>query len=228
MNYNRLDIKQITDEVILRKMLVEYELEMVRLAHHNDETYLVMNNESKVLELADKRCKILNRLFEMHFCAADNDIMVTVNSKLEALEKNLIAKHNDLWRCLQSLDEKFTLRTTLLYYVDIDNPNFAIIPNEDYYGSNWTDIHDIITSYLTISDANEVFECCNGGYTPYTDGWRIHTSRFPDLPNGTTIDPCYTFYQLLVFQHFSVPDVLKTNSFSYRQEPVLYKEIKID
>lgn len=213
---------------MLRKLLGEYESEMEHLAYsfHNGETNFVLTNESKVLEIADKRCNILNRLFEMHFGATDNDLLITVNSNLEEIEKKLISEHNVLWRSLQSLDEKFTLRTTLFYDFDEDYPNFAIIPNDDYYGSNWTTIHDIITSYMSFSNANEVFECNDGGYTPYTDGWRVYTSRFPDLPDSATLDICYTFYQLLAFQHFSIPDVLKMNSFSYRQEPLLYKEIK--
>lgn len=226
MNRNTNPIIE-SNSTVLHKMLEECEEEMIKLSYHyrDGERYTCVSNQMQVLELADNRGNILNRLFSLHFNSADNDALQAANLRLEMAEKDIVQKHCSLFQQLQSLNEKFTLRTTMFYYFDEESPQFAPIQDEDYYNSRWSVVHEILSSYMFLD--NEIFECNDGGVTPYTDGWQVYTPRLSDLPDEAAIDLCYSFYQLLAYQHFSIPDALKMTSFSYRQEPLLYDKMTI-
>lgn len=226
MNRNTNPVTE-SNPTALRKMLEECEEEMIKLSYHyrDGEKCICVSNQMQVLELADNRGNILNRLFALHFNSADKDALQATNLRLEMAEKDIAQKHCILFQQLQSVNEKFTLRTTMFYDFDEENPHLAPIQDEDYYDSRWSVVHEILSSYMFLD--NEIFECDDGGLTPYTDGWRVYTPRLSDLPDEASVDLCYSFHQLLAYQHFSIPDVLKMTSFSYRQEPLLYDKMTI-
>ena len=101
MNRNTNPIIE-SNSKVLHKMLEECEEEMIKLSYHyrDGERYTCVSNQMQVLELADNRGNILNRLFSLHFNSADNDALQAANLRLEMAEKDIVQKHCSLFQQL--------------------------------------------------------------------------------------------------------------------------------
>ena len=212
-------ISTITNADQLRKMLAECESKMEKLAYsfHDGQEYYSISSCQKVYEKMEERVKILDRLFALHFNEADYSRLAEVNAMLETYERNLVVKHTDMYAKLQAVDKRYSLRSTIEYWHDDENPQLKSLVDDAFYGSRWNRMLSIL-EHVNMFDC-DLFDCDDEGYTPYTDGWREYSNAsFSMAPD---IQPCYTFWDLISSKVYSIPDVLQMTTYKYRQEALL-------
>lgn len=164
-----------------------------------------------------EKAKILDCLFVLHFNDADYARLSKVNSKLETYEQILVAKHKDMYANLQAVDKRVSLRSTIEYWNDDENPQLEPLDDDAYYGSKWNQMMDILVLAELVD--NELFQVDDDGWTPYTDGWREYEkASFSIAPD---IKPCYAFWDLIQTKLYSIPDVLQMTTYKYRHEALM-------
>ena len=212
-------ISTLTNADQLRKMLAECESEIEELAYcvRDGEEYFVISNNQEIRKKMEERAMILDRLFELHFNDDDHARLSKANAMLETYEQILFEKHNDMYDKLQAIDKRYSLRSTIEYWHDDENPRLEPLDDDDYYGSRWNRMLKILNAIELVD--SELFECDDIGYTPYTDGWQVYSnSSFSMAPD---IKLCYTFWELTTYKAHSIPDVLQMTTYKYRQEALL-------
>ena len=212
-------ISTLTNADQLRKMLAECESEIEELAYcvRDGEEYFVISNNQEIRNKMEERAMILDRLFELHFDDTDHARLSKANAMLETNEQILFEKHTDMYDKLQAIDKRYSLRSTIEYWHDDENPRLEPLDDDDYYGSRWNRMLKILNAIELVD--SELFECDDNGYTPYTDGWRVYSNAsFPMAPD---IKLCYTFWELNTYKAHSIPDVLQITTYKYRQEALL-------
>ncbi len=212
-------ISSITNADQLRKMLTKCESEIEKLAYsfRDRKEYLCIRNNPEIREKLKERAMILDRLFELHFNDDDYARLSKVNSMLETYERNLYVKHTDMYSKLQAIDKRYSLRSTLEYWHDDENPRLEPLDDDAYYGSKWNRMLDILDQVNLITI--DLFECNNEGYTPYTDGWQVYET--PSFSMTSDIKPCYTFWNLIILKGYGIPDVLQMTTYKYRYEALM-------
>lgn len=203
----------------LRDMLAKCETEIEDLAYdyfQGEKGYCVSNND-KIRDKMERRADILDRLFELHFNDEDYNRLLKTNNKLETLERNMMVKHIDMFTKLQSINRNYTLRTTLEYWHNEDNPQLIRLDDDAYYASKWNTMLDIIDNINVMF--NDIFECMDNDNTPYDDGWR--ESIRASFSMTSDIKPCYSFWELLTCKLYSIPDVLQMTTYKFRHEAML-------
>lgn len=100
---NRL-IQKETNPDILRKLLAKCELEIEDLAYDyiDGEKCYNVGNKDQIRPKIEERADILDRLFDLHFNAADHERLSQFNNMLETIENNMIAKHSDMYKKTKS------------------------------------------------------------------------------------------------------------------------------
>lgn len=212
---NRL-IQKETNPDILRKLLAKCESEIEDLAYDyiDGEKCYNVGNKDKVRPKIEERADILDRLFELHFNAADHERLYQFNNMLETIEKNMIAKHIDMYKKLKAIDDNYMLYSHLVYRYDDNNPQLQPLEDDSYYGSHWNKMIDVI-DFCSVLDY-DIFECSNEDGTVYDDGWRESIrASFSMAPD---IKPCYSFWELLNEHCYSIPDVLQMTTYKYIHE----------
>ncbi len=212
---NRL-IQKETNPDILRKLLAKCESEIEDLAYDyiDGEKCYNVGNKDQIRPKIEERADILDRLFDLHFNAADHERLSQFNNMLETIENNMIAKHSDMYKKLKAIDDNYMLYSHLVYRHDNDNPQLQPLEDDIYYGSNWSKMIDII-DFCSVLDY-DIFECSNEDGTVCDDGWRESIrASFSMAPD---IKPCYSFWELLNEHCYSIPDVLQMTTYKYIQE----------
>ena len=212
---NRL-IQKETNPDILRKLLAKCESEIEDLAYDyiDGEKCYNVGNKDQIRPKIEERADILDRLFDLHFNAADHERLSQFNNMLETIENNMIAKHSDMYKKLKAIDDNYMLYSHLVYRHDNDNPQLQPLEDDIYYGSNWSKMIDII-DFCSVLDY-DIFECSNEDGTVCDDGWRESIrASFSMAPD---IKPCYSFWELLNEHCYSIPDVLQMTTYKYIHE----------
>lgn len=212
---NRL-IRKETNPDVLRKMLAQCEWDIEKLAYKYDDGEKIFNlgNKNRIRPKLEERADILDRLFDLHFNAADHERLSQFNNMLETIENNMIAKHSDMYKKLKAIDDNYMLYSHLVYRHDNDNPQLQPLEDDIYYGSNWSKMIDII-DFCSVLDY-DIFECSNEDGTVYDDGWR--ESIRASFSMTSDIKPCYSFWELLNEHGYSIPDVLQMTTYKYIHE----------
>ena len=212
-------ISTITNADQLRKMLTKCESEIEKLAYciRDGKEYFCISNGHLILEKMEERAEILDRLFELHFNDDDHARLSKANAMLETNERILFEKHTDMYGKLQAVDKRYSLKSTIEYWHDDENPQLEPLTDDAFYGSRWNRMLDILNAVKL--DDSALFECDDNGYTPYTDGWRVYSNAsFSMVPD---IKLCYTFWELNTYKAHSIPDVLQMTTYKYRQDAFL-------
>ena len=212
-------ISSITNADQLRMMLTKCESEIEKLAcsFQKGQEYYCISNNQEIWKKLNKRAEILNRLFELHFNDADLVRLSKVNSLLETYEHDLEAEHARMYSMLQAIDKRYLFRSLIEYWHDDKNPQLEPLDDDAFYGSRWNRMLDII-EHIYMYDC-VLYDCNDEGYTPYSDGWREYdNASFSMAPE---VQPCYTFWNLISFKAYSIPDVLQMTTYKYRQDALL-------
>ena len=209
----KVNLRKETNPEHLREMLTQCESEIENLAkdYRAGKSYFRYKKPKAIRENLELRADILDRLFELHFNDSDSERLSQVNAMLETHENTMVAKHIDTYRKLKAIDNNYKLESYLLYRHHDDNPRLQALEDDGYYGSNWEKMMSIIDKAYLLD--NMLFECSDEGHTVYDDGWRgsIRAS-FSIAPD---IKPCYTIWELINYQGYSIPDVLQMTSYYY-------------
>ena len=212
-------ISKITNADQLRKMLTKCESEIEKLAYsfHDGQEYFCISNNQEIRKKMEERAMILDRLFELHFNDDDRARLSKANAMLKTYEQILFEKHTDMYGKLQAVDKRYSLKSTIEYWHDDENPQLEPLTDDAFYGSIWNRMLDILNAVKL--DDSALFECDDNGYTPYTDGWRVYSNAsFSMVPD---IKLCYTFWELMTYKAHSIPDVLQMTTYKYHQEALL-------
>lgn len=212
-------ISKITNADQLRMMLTKCESEIEKLAYcfRDGEEYFCISNNQEIRNKMEERAMMLDRLFELHFNDDDHARLSKANTMLETYEQILFEKHTDMYGKLQAIDKRYSLRSTIEYWHDDENPRLEPLTDDAFYCSRWNRMLDILNTVELVD--SELFECDDNGYTPYTDGWRVYSNAsFSVAPD---IQPCYTFWDLISSKVYSIPDVLQMTTYKYRHEALL-------
>ncbi|MBR2772813.1 MAG: hypothetical protein IKD78_12535 [Bacteroidales bacterium] len=212
-------ISKITNADQLRMMLTKCESEIEKLAYcfRDGEEYFCISNNQEIRNKMEERAMMLDRLFELHFNDDDHARLSKANTMLETYEQILFEKHTDMYGKLQAIDKRYSLRSTIEYWHDDENPRLEPLTDDAFYCSRWNRMLDILNTVELVDSA--LFECDDNGYTPYTDGWREYSNAsFSMAPD---IQPCYTFWDLISSKVYSIPDVLQMTTYKYRHEALL-------
>ena len=210
----KTQIRKETDPNHLREMLskCESEIESLAYVYIDGERKLNNKNGGKIRKNAKIRADILNRLFELHFNASDSKRLSQINHLFEKYEKNMVAKHIDMYKKVKAIDNNFSyFYSHIIYKYDGNCPQLQPLDDDGYYGSNWSEMLNIIDRFCLID--NEIFECIGEGRTSYDDGWR--ESINDDYPIKLDINPCYTFWELVNWHDYSIPDVLQMSPYKF-------------
>lgn len=203
----------------LRKKLAECESEIEKLAYcfRDGEEYFCISNNQEIRNKMEERAMMLDRLFELHFNDDDRARLSKANAMLETYEQIMFEKHTYMYGKLQAIDKRYSLRSTIEYWHDDENPRLEPLDDDEYYASRWNRMLDILNTVELVD--SELFECDDNGYTHHTDGWRVYSNAsFSVAPD---IQPCYTFWDLISSKVYSIPNVLQMTTYKYRYEALM-------
>ena len=158
-------ISTITNANQLRKMLTKCESEIEKLAYciRDGEEYFVISNNQEIRNKMEERAMILDRLFELHFNDDDRARLSKANAMLETYEQIMFEKHTYMYGKLQAIDKRYSLRSTLEYWHDDENPRLKPLDDDSYYGSKWNRMLDILDQVNLITI--DLFECTDEAST---------------------------------------------------------------
>ena len=210
----RKPIDEETDTDVLRKRLRLCEEEIIKLAQPFDGCRLIEEREELVRDHLSTRCWILNRMFALHVTDAEVRRFEEVNEHLLRLSKEMRRRHRDLQEQISTLHtlngKPFELETTLNYYHDSDNPQLHVMEDDAFYGSRWNEMLWTIQYYNRL-DAES---CWRNDIYNLDDGttWAEGPLRIPQFEH---ICVCYLVHALCTHIDYSIPDLLRMNTYGY-------------
>lgn len=174
----------------------------------------------QVKDLLGDRHYILNQMFRLHITEREIERFREVNAHLLELSRQLFKEHHKLVECLETnpirdIAPNGTIEVESLLDVDEGGSLFLFDDDEDY-GSNFSKIADAIawTEDLEIRSCNTYL-----GERPESDNLDDGTTWAEgclDLPQFKDIIVCYAVHDLCTHKNYSVPDLLRLQSYTIR------------
>ena len=174
--------------------------------------------EEQVKDLLLDRHVILNKLFRMHVTEQEVARFREVNDRLIELTRKMFAEHGKILDSLSSNPivaisngEDIEVESKL----DVDyGAEVLHLDDDDDYGSNFAQMMDAIawTENLEIRSCNTYLgnkpepDCLDDGVT-WAEGCLA-------IPQFEDIIVCYAIHDLCIHKNYSVPDLLRTQSYS--------------
>lgn len=137
-----IKIQEQTDTDFLRRYLRQCESEILRFACDFGENYdednmgiSILRNEDKILEQAEIRCTLLNRMFELNYSETYFRDLEITNKRLLQMEARVSEIHKNGIKQLTTIQPFFNLSSSLTYRHDAQNPKLIIREDDGFYGS---------------------------------------------------------------------------------------------
>lgn len=208
-----------TDIDTLRRDLVSCEEAIVKQSKF-DGMLIYPVDKGELVYLLEKRCDILNRMFEIHATDAEISRFEYVNDRLYQLTQEFNNWHLHLEQHMSAIHglegEPFHIQTTLDYYHDPDAPQLFTMEEEAFYGSRWNEMLTI--NCIMNENSYNNAACCSGEHIcdmDDGDSWREGALQLTQFKH---ICICYLVHRLCVHMRYSIPDVLRMTSFYYNYE----------
>ena len=191
----------------------------------------------KVEEMLGRRYYLLSKMFEMHCSEAEVRRMESVNAHLYTLTCDLFSRTGKMYRNILDLpmepkDDDLTVEGTLKYWGDTAQ-DVLHLEDDDFYGSDFTRMILInATLQSEVKGDLDIISC-----RPVWHRECGHTSSMSDaqlgidntLDDGTTwaeswlrhpkldhICMCYATHAVVTHQNYSIPDLLRMNTFEVK------------
>lgn len=169
-NQNNQEITKIqeqTDTDYLRRYLRQCESEIMRLSYdENDRELFILSNEDRILEQAEIRCALLNQMFELHCSEANIRDLEATNNRLVQMEAKVLEIHKQRHQQLTAIHPDYKLDTHLTYCHDAQNPQLIIREEDDFYGSQWSDMMEILDLIHGVEMTDNLYGCYDNFSTP--------------------------------------------------------------
>ena len=227
-NKEIISIQEQTDADYLRRYLKQCEGEILRLAYdENDREMFNVSNEDRILEKAEIRCALLNRMFELNCSEANFWDLEMTNRRLVQMEAKVLEVHKQRFQKLISIHPGYKLDTLLTYCHDTQNPQLVIREDDGFYGSQWNDIIEILNTIHSIEMTDSLYYCSGDFYDSYHNGLPLKESCEIDLALPHKISFCYSFCELCNNQYYSIPDIMRMTTYHIRQEVFLDEALEM-
>ena len=176
--------------------------------------------EEQVKELLSDRHFILGKMFCLHVTEQEIARFRDVNDHLQELTRKMFREHAKL---LESLKDNPVLSVAswddlvVESKLDVDEDAEVLHYDDDYdYGSNfskmidaiaWTEDLEIRSCYTTLGEKPEPDHLDDGSRLSWAEGCL-------DIPQFDGIGVCYAVHDLCTHKNYSVPDLLRIQSYS--------------
>ena len=231
-NQNNQEITKIqehADTDYLQRYLRQCKSEILMLAYdENDRELFILSNEDRILEQAEIRCALLNRMFELSYSEANFRDLEMTNRRLVQMEAKVLEVHKQRFQKLTIIHPNYKLDTHLTYCHDIQNPQLVIREDDDFYGSQWNDIIEILDTIHSIEMTDSLYYCSGDFFDSYLNGLPLKDQCNIDLVFPQPISFCYSFCELCNHQHYSIPDIMRMTTYHIRQEVILDETLDMD
>lgn len=166
-----ISIQEHADTDYLQRYLRQCESEILMLAYdENGKELFILSNEDRILEQAEIRCALLNRMFELHCSEANIRDLEATNNRLVQMEAKVLEIHKQRHQQLTAIHPDYKLDTHLTYCHDAQNPQLIIREDDDFYGSQWNDIIEILDTIHSIEMTDCLYYCSGEFYDSYHNG----------------------------------------------------------
>ena len=212
-------MKKLTNETMehLREQVEEIEREVLMLTDDGTACYVSDDKGAYLAKLIEERKNVLDALFQ----ATPDEVMRMdkLNDQLKAITRQMHERvaivNEDASKIFG--DGNFEVEGNLNY-----NPNAADaiiqMANDDYYGSNFAKIHQVIdmlfglgfftvkcADFVRPSDLVNDFD--NGNWETGYEDWQPQAEKFK------YINICFAIHSLNAYHPYSIPDILRMNNF---------------
>lgn len=213
----------------LRRYLRQCESEIMRFSYdENDRELFILSNKDRILEQAEIRCALLNRMFELHCSEANIRDLEATNNRLVQMEAKVLEIHKQRHQQLTAIHPDYKLNTSLTYFHDNQNPQLVIREDDGFYGSQWNDIIEILNTIHSIEMTDSLYYCSGDFYNSYHNGLPLKEPCKINLALPYEISFCYSLCELCNSQYYSIPDILRMTTYHIRQEVYLDEALDVD
>mgnify|MGYP003513969581 CR=1 FL=1 len=224
-----ISIQEHADTDYLQRYLRQCKSELLMLAYdENDRELFILSNEDRILEQAEIRCALLNRMFELHCSEANIRDLEATNNRLVQMEAKVLEIHKQRHQQLTAIHPDYKLNTSLTYFHDNQNPQLVIREDDGFYGSQWNDIIEILNTIHSIEMTDSLYYCSGDFYDSYHNGLPLKEPCKINLALPHDISFCYSFCELCNHQHYSIPDIMRMTTYHIRQEVILDETLDMD
>lgn len=231
-NQNKQEIIAIQEQTntdYLQRYLRQCESEILMLAYdENDREQFILSNEDRILEQAEIRCVLLNRIFELHCSETNLRDLEATNNRLIQMEAKVLEIHKQRHQQLTVIHPDYKLDTNLTYCHDAQNPQLIIREDDGFYGSQWSDMMEILDLIHGVEMTDNLYGCYDNFYDSYHNGLPLKDPCYIDLVFPQPIPFCYSFCELCNHQHYSIPDIMRMTTYHIRQEVILDEALDMD
>ena len=223
-----ISIQEHADTDYLQRYLRQCEREILMLAYdENDRELFILSNEDRILEQAEIRCALLNRMFELHCSEANIRDLEATNNRLLQREAKVLEIHKQRFQQLTAIHPNYKLSTSLTYCHDAQNPQLIIREDDDFYGSLWSDMIEILDLIHGAEMTDSLYECYDNFFDSYHNGLPLKEPCEIDLALPIEIPFCYSFCELCNHQYYSIPDIMRMTTYHIRQEVILDETLEM-
>lgn len=128
---------------------------------------------------------------------------------------------------LTAIHPDYKLDTNLTYCHDAQNPQLIIREDDDFYGSQWSDMMEILDLIHGVEMTDNLYGCYNNFFDSYLNGLPLKESCEIDLALPYEISFCYSFCELCNNQYYSILDILRMTTYHIRHEMILEKALDV-
>ena len=227
-NKEIIAIQEQTDTDYLRRYLKQCEGEILRLAYdENDREMFNISNEDRILAQAEIRWTLLNRMFELHCSEANLKDLEATNNRLLQREAKVLEIHKQRFQQLTAIHPNYKLSTSLTYCHDAQNSQLIIREDDDFYGSQWNEMIEILDLIHGVEMTDNLYECHDNFFDSYHNGLPLKEPCNIDIVLPRHIPFCYSFCELCNHQYYSIPDVMRMTTYHIRQEVILNEALEM-
>ena len=227
-NKEIIAIQKQTDTDYLQRYLKQCEGEILRLAYdENDREMFNISNEDRILAQAEIRWALLNRMFELHCSEANLRDLEATNNRLLQKEAKVLEIHKQRFQQLTAIHPNYKLSTSLTYCHNAQNPQLIIREDDDFYGSQWSDMIEILDLIHGAEMIDSLYGCYDNFFDSYHNGLPLKEPCNIDLVLPQHIPFCYSFCELCNHQHYSIPDIMRITTYHIRQEVILEEVLEM-
>ena len=227
-NQEIIKIQEQTDTDYLRRYLRQCESEIMRLSYdENDKEMFIISNQDRILIKTEIRCTLLNRIFELSYSEANLCDLEATNLRLLQMEAKVSEVHKQRFQQLTTIHPDYKLNTSLTYFHDNQNPQLVIREDDEFYGSQWNDMIEILDTIHCVGVTDYLYSCTGDFYDSYLDDLPYKGLCDIDLALPQAISFCYSFCELCNHLYYSIPDIMRMTTYHIRQEVFLDEALEI-
>ena len=227
-NQEIIKIQEQTDTDYLRRYVRQCENEIMRLSYdENDKEMFIISNQDRILTKTEIRCALLNRMFELNYSEANFLNLEMTNKRLAQMEAKVSEVHKQRFQKLTIIHPDYKLNTSLTYFHDNQNPQLVIREDDEFYGSQWNEMLDILDIIHGMDMTDNLYGCYGNFFDSYHNDLPYREPCAIDLALPQEISFCYSFCELCNHQYYSIPDIMRMTTYHIRQEVFLDEALEI-